>query len=137
MLLILVSGVGLGVAAERRLNRRQIRLTAAPIKSVWKTLAGSSEFEQLPLLQESFERCQTTLCAESMALSAEDAQVLSEFLSGCGTADVTGEVERCTQYARLFHERSQTAREDAVRCGRLYVTLGICGGSMAALLLGG
>ncbi len=77
------------------------------------------------------------MCSEEMALDGEDTRLLSEFLSGCGAADVAGEVERCEQYARLFYERSEAARDDAVRRGRLYVTLGVCGGSMAALLLGG
>ena len=158
MLLILAAGVGLGVAAERRLQKRwamlvllsrliqrmgeQIRCTAAPLGAVWQMLATGAEFERLPLLHHTVstreERCRAVeLCAESMALDGDDKGLLLEFLGGCGETDIAGEVTRCQQYARLFYERSNTAKEEVMRRGKLCVTLGVCGGSMAALLLGG
>ncbi len=156
-----MAGTGWGITAGRKLHSRavslellsrfteqlaeRIRYTTAPLAVLLRELAASAELERLPLL-----RCIPTAedprgalceaaeaCAGEMALNTEDTRLLTEFIRGWGNADVTGEVQRCRQYAARFRERCEAARADARCKEKLYVTLGICGGSMAALLLGG
>lgn len=161
MLLLLLTGLGLGLMAERKLQRRalswtllaqlaeqlgeRIRCTSAPLAVVWQELAMCSELRRLPLLRGAVAtddvrhalREAVAASADEMALNADDTCLLTEFVDGCGAADIAGEVLRCRQYAVQFRERSAEARAEAAHRGRLYITLGFCGGSMAALLLGG
>lgn len=156
-----MAGTGWGITAGRKLHSRavslellshfaeqlaeRIRYTTAPLAVLLRELACSAEFDRLPLLQgvpaaEDPRRalCESAeACAGEMALNVEDALLLTEFIRGWGNADVIGEVQRCRQYGARFRERFESARAEAHRKEKLYVTLGICGGSMAALLLGG
>ncbi len=74
-------------------------------------------------------------CAEAWALTAADRRLWREFAEGFGTADKEGEVRRCVQYAARLRTVGEEAKEAAVRCGRLYMTLGLCGGGLLALLM--
>lgn len=159
MLLIAAVGTGWGLMMGRRVRERaaalellarfaerlaeRIRYTAAPLYALWQEMIP--EFEQLPLLRQlnraalmQQDWCEAVpTAAEEMYLNAEDTRLLTEFIRGLGKADVEGERRRCCQYAAQFRSRGEEARAESTRKGALYVTLGICGGSMAALLLGG
>ncbi len=161
MLLLLVVGTGRGLQASHKLHDRVfslerlayladrlaecVRSTAAPLSSLLSELSQSAELSMLPLWEEATfsDNPRGGFCvavkahAGEMGLDAEDARLLTEFIDGWGEADVAGEVERCRQYAARFGQRCESAREKAQRMGSLYVTLGICGGGAAALLLGG
>ena len=118
----------------------RIRYTAAPLGEVLREMRNTAECESLAFLDgDTREAVRERICQErrAMALTDEDVRLLGECIDGWGTRDLAGEVNRLRRYAKMFEERCAAARTDAVRRGRLYVTLGICGGSAAALILGG
>lgn len=161
MLLLLIVGTGRGLQANCKLHERVatlerlayladhlaecVRSTAAPLSALLLELSQIAELSTLPLWQDATltgdvrgEFCAAVKThAGDMGLDAEDARLLAEFIDGWGATDVAGEVQRCRQYAARFVQRCESARERAQRMGSLYVTLGICGGGAAALLLGG
>ncbi len=124
----------------------RIRYTAAPLEDLLRSLAMTAEFQDLCLLRCAAAQpsgdprgaLQTAVehCAGELGLSAEDKRLLMEFAEDFGAADLAGEIQRCRQYAALFRDRHTTAHAEVRRKGRLYVTLGICGGSALALVLG-
>lgn len=162
ILLVFLTGTGCGLLGYLRLKRRacslelltrlceqlaeRIRYTAAPLEELLRSLAAATEFETFCLL-----RCvrrqplgdprgalleALVQSADELGITRDDRRLFEEFAADFGAADLMGEVQRCRQYAALFRERCEAARED-VRCrGRLYVTLGLCGGSALALVLG-
>lgn len=120
-----------------------IRYTAAPLEDLLCSLASTAEFQKFPLLQAaqlsddprrslltSLERH-----ADELGLNTQDKQMFEEFIVDFGAADLAGEVQRCGRYAVLFRERYAAAREIVCRKGRLYVTLGLCGGCTLSLVL--
>lgn len=158
MVLLFVAGTGLGVFAAHRLHKRamalgclerlsaywadRIRATAAPLSVLATEAAVTAEFRSLPFWQgDSYTR--SALCeaarhgAAALALNEEDKRLLVDFIDGFGGGDVSGEAERCRRYAVQFHARFEAAAEEARRRGRSHITLGLCAGGMAALLLGG
>ena len=120
-----------------------IRYTAAPLEELLCFLASTAEFENFPLIQavqtadDPRRSLLTSLArhAKELSLNLQDKQLFEEFIVDFGAADLAGEVRRCARYATLFRERYDAARETLRRKGRLYVTLGLCGGSMLSLLL--
>lgn len=123
----------------------RIRYTAEPLEELLGFFAASSEWRDFCLLRDlrppltaprdAWLEVVRQSTAE-LGISAEDERLLCEFVTDFGAADLTGEVRRCRQYAAMLRERGEMARND-VRCrGRLYITLGFCGGSALALLLG-
>lgn len=155
MLLLAVTGLGQGLLEAHRLHKRadmlgrlarlmeywadRIRATAAPLAVLASEAAATAEFRILPLWHgEPYTRVSLCEAARTaVTLNDEDKRLLVEWLDGWGGGDIGGEVERCRRYAVQFHERFATAAEEARRRGRSYVTLGLCAGGMAALLLGG
>lgn len=148
--------MGCGLRAGTRLHRRastldriarwltytadHIRYTAAPLGDVLQETRGVMEFEMLPFLCGNTREavCEAIRKHRAvMALTDEDERLLCECIDGWGTSDLEGEVSRLRRYGTIFAERHVAAKMDAVRRGRLFVTLGICGGGAAALLLGG
>lgn len=118
----------------------RIRYTAAPLGEVLRDMRNTTEFETLSFLNGDTREAvceQLNRERRAMALTEEDVRLLSECIDGWGAGDLTGEVSRLRRYATMFEERCAAARTDAARRGRLYVTLGICGGSAVALILGG
>ncbi len=156
MLFVCLAGLGCGLHGKMRLHRRtvfldrvsrwliwsaeQIRYTAAPLSDVLRAAESSAEFSELPFLRGDTRGAVCELIRQhrtAMALTEEDARILCECVDGWGTADLDGEVSRLRRYGAVIEERCTAAREDAARRGRLFVTLGVCGGGAAALLLGG
>lgn len=72
---------------------------------------------------------------EEWGLSADDRTLLKAFVEGIGKSDVEGEVRFCEDYCEAVSAHLSAAREDMKTKGRLQLTLGICGGLLAALLL--
>lgn len=116
----------------------QIRYTAAPLDELLQTVASAPEFSSFGLSRVGTEDPRSVLAsgANNPGFSMGDRRLFEEFAAGFGRADLEGEIQRCRQYAALFEERYRAAREDIRRRGRLYVTLGLCGGSALALVLG-
>ena len=121
-----------------------IRYTTAPLNEVLREAARVSEFERLLFLQQlPADLSRHTVCeavtekSNAMMLADADVRLLCEIIEGWGMADLSGEIHRCRQYTARFEKQYRAACEDAERRGRLYITLGICGGSALALVLGG
>lgn len=154
ILLVFLTGSGCGLFKYLDLKRRsdsllltvrfceqlaeQIRYTAAPLHELLHSLASAPEFSVLGLSQQQSEDPRSILAAGSdgLVFTVGDRRLFQEFAAGYGRADLEGEIQRCRQYATLFEERYHAARDDVCRRGRLYVTLGLCGGSALALVLG-
>lgn len=155
MLLLLVAGTGQGIFAAHRLHKRadtlgrlsrlaefwadRIQATAAPLPVIAAETASVSEFRVLPFWHgEPYTKASLCNTVQSVpSLNDEDKRLLFEFIDGWGGGDIDGEVQRCRRYATQFRARFEGAAEDAQRRGRSHITLGLCAGGMAALLLGG
>lgn len=158
MLLLLLAGTGQGLLAAHRLHKRadtlgrlgrlaaywadRIRANAVPLAVLAEETAGTAEFGSLPFWHGApYTRSSLVAAAEhgatALSLNAADRRLLVEFIGGFGGGDISGEAERCRRYEKQFRDRFEAAAEDARRRGRSYVTLGLCAGGMAALLLGG
>ncbi len=123
----------------------RVRYTAAPLAELFYAVADNGEFSDLPLLVHW--RCQSTddprealqraiaACRDEMGLSVQDERLLAEFAEGFGAADLSGEVSRCRHFVGRLEEQCAAAREALHRKGRLYITLGLCGGGAAVLML--
>lgn len=162
-ILVLITGLCLGLMARRTLARRitalttlerllqrlaeQIRYTACPIGDVLRTLSETSEFAEYALLHDTVERLSgdgefrvawqeaVEQQRRSLSLSERETVLLRNFADGLGTADVAGEVRHCEQYACRIRECIEERKAEAHTRGGLYTVLGFCGGSAAALLL--
>ena len=157
---MVLTATGFGVSAAQRLCKRtqtlellsrlakqlaeNVRYTAAPLSALVAKAAQEQAFAPLRFLTECVgEDPRTSICraareeAAVLGLDEEDSRLLAEFFSGFGQADAIGESERCRRFATLFEKCGEEARAAYKHKSTLYVTLGVCGGSMAALLLGG
>lgn len=116
--------------------------TAAPLCTLLAQLTACGELADLPLvsrLAAATERCAWVAaadeCAAAMELNAEEHRTLRDFVGGWGETDLAGELARNRRYATWFHQLAEAAQTQVQQRGRVYITLGICGGSLAALLL--
>lgn len=163
LLLIVLTGLGMGLMAAGGLRRRagsleqlgrlmgrmadQIRYTAAPVEELLESAERSGEFRSLPVLSracsgirdganihDAWEQAVEDGGREA-GLTQEDRELLLGFGAGLGTTDVEGQVANCGQYRELLDQRLLEARKDSENKGRLYLTLGFSIGMAAALLL--
>ena len=160
-ILLIATGLGTGLAGWLRLQRRvnalqqfllfinrlseRIRYTTAPLSVLLQALSKTDEFKDFPLLQISFQGAGREMRrywqdaieeqGESWGFSADDRVLVKAFTGELGKTDAAGEVRFCEDYETLTRSRLEQAREDWKSKGRLYLTLGACGGIAAALLL--
>ena len=162
-LLILLTGVGIGLTARHTLERRitvlsqferllqrlgdTIRFQALPVADALRTLADSAEFASCRWLTETAEQvaadgefraawhATVKRYDREWSLSEGERALFDGFADGLGTSDVDGEVRFCEQYGAQIGACLAQRREEANTRRRLYVALGICGGSAVALLL--
>lgn len=162
VLLAFLTGTGYGLWEYVKLKRRsdalerlvrlceqmaeRIRYTAAPLEELLSFFSTSSEWQGFCLFRGLPATSSTedwraawlksvTQSAGELGLTEEEQRLLCEFTTDFGRNDLEGEIQRCRRYATTFRERCASAQND-VRCrGRLYITLGFCGGSALALLL--
>ncbi len=114
--------------------RERIRYAAVPMEELFAefgvvpSTTAAPEFER-----EEWERC-VSEWGESVGLSADDKTVLEGFAQGFGRLDVEGEIRFCEEYQEVFSERLEHAREAVRTKGRVWLTLGVCGGLTVGLL---
>lgn len=160
---LLVTGLGAGMTARHTLKLRivmlslferflqglseKIRYTAMPVADVLRALAEMPEFSAFLFLQETVKRLSVdgefrvawrAVVMErchAWALSEQEMNLFLDFADGLGTADIIGEVRHCEYYSRRVRECLEERKEEARVRGGLYMALGFCGGSAAALLL--
>ena len=162
ILLIVLAGVGGGVAAFLDLNRRaanletarrligwmasRIRYTAAPIQEIAAAAAKEPEFSRLLFLKEAATRMQqgdspgdawdkALKGCDSGGLKETDKTLLQNFGRGLGCSDLDGQLAHCESFGAMLDGCVQSAKQEAASKGKLYVTLGVAGGLGAALLL--
>ena len=160
MLLLTLSGGGIGWFRAAALQRRatslsavyrlivwlstRLRYTAAPAGQLLKQ-AASGEFSRLSLLQE-LDGQKTTPFPEAWrnAVAAsekenrftpEDSRLLLEFGEGLGTTDLLGQEAHGEMYAALFRERWESADAEARAKGRMEMVLWLSGAAALSLLL--
>ncbi len=68
------------------------------------------------------------------SLSTREKELFSDFMNGFGKTDIVGEVHYCEQYRTLVHHRIEELRAQTKQKGKLYLTLGFCGGGLLGLL---
>ena len=152
ILLVVLTGIGMGVIGWLRLHRRvevltrflrvverlaeNIRYSAAPIEEIL-----------IQLLPDLFERdCSTADPRERLGkaiweqgtgwgLSTDDRHLLRGFADGIGRSDIDGEMRFCGEYHKAIDGHLAQAREELRVKGRLFVIFGVCGGLLAALLM--
>lgn len=163
LLLIVFTGLGMGLAAAGGLRRRvsnleqlgrlmgrmadQIRYTAAPVEELLESAERSGEFTGLPVLDracagireganihDAWDRAVRD-SGRDAGLTQGDQELLMGFGVGLGTTDVAGQVANCGQYRELLDQRLSEARKESESKGRLYLTLGFSAGMAVALLL--
>lgn len=71
----------------------------------------------------------------SDGLTPTDRELLVGFFTGLGTTDAEGQRKNCEHYRRLLTDSMEDARTEAAQKERLYLTLGVTGGLLLALLL--
>lgn len=125
----------------------QIRYTSMSVADVLRVLAEMPEFSTFSLLQDTVTRLSAdgefrpawrsavTEQCRAWILSEREVNLFLDFADGLGTADVIGEVHHCEYYSRRVRECLEERKEEARARGGLYMALGFCGGSAAALLL--
>lgn len=125
----------------------QIRCTAMSVADVLRVLAAMPEFSAFLPLQETVKRLpadgefraawRSAVEEQSRiwALSEEETKLFLDFAEGLGTADILGEVHHCEYYSRRIRECLEERKQEARVRGGLYMALGLCGSSAAALLL--
>lgn len=157
--LTVICGVGIGWMNYLRLQRRQktlhrcicairrlgdrIRYAATPLETILCELSDSEEFRGFALLPQpekdaDLREAWATLVRErggEQGLSADDITVMAAFVTEIGKSDVTGQLKFCEEYGEILENHRLAAQRDLENKGRLYMTLGICGGVTAALLL--
>lgn len=154
---MLLTGTGMGVVAWMRLQRRvnalrqisdllghlaeRIRYTAAPMEELMGDLLckiGIPDTAKTdprdPEVRENWKAAIDAYGAQ-WGLYEDDRVLLKGFAEGIGRADVTGEIRFCGEYRAAVDSQLSDAREAAKTKGRVQLTLGICGGLLAALLL--
>ncbi|NLM79603.1 MAG: hypothetical protein GX172_00545 [Clostridiales bacterium] len=124
----------------------QIRYSGAPVYEILQK-ASKSDFGKLKFLQKAADLIRgglkpdiawesaINLYCDDVGFTADDRGLVFDFGKGLGSSDTEGQLRHCETYRRLFSDRLKRARTDAQYKGRLYITLGICGGLGAALLM--
>lgn len=158
--LLILTGTGIGIAGWLRLQRRvdalqlflqlinrlseRIRYTTAPLATLLRSLSQTAELRDFSLLHISFDtdedmRCQWVSAVEKQGaewgFSEDDRVLMKAFIGELGKTDAEGEMRFCEEYGALVQTHLAQARDEWKAKGRLYVTLGICSGLAAALLL--
>lgn len=120
----------------------EIRFSALPVEQIVRRHGG-----ELPFLTQCAQRCADGADFESAWENAvdgdalregfrkKDAALLKSFGSGFGTSDTEGQLAHCGLYRALFESCLKSAEEDRARKSRLYLMLGVCSGTAAALML--
>lgn len=68
-----------------------------------------------------------------LALTQNDIDAIKSFGTTFGTTDAEGEIANCERYCELLRRRLENAREDKLKRGRMYTSLGVLAGVFFAV----
>ena len=133
------------IAFVNRMGER-IRYAAVPLDELLHELSLSPEFlgwdflEMLagrPAEENGREQWMGMIGQHrrEWGLTDEDEGLICAFLGALGLGDVDGEWQFCHEYSQLLSKQLLQAEDALKGKGKAYLTLGICVGSVTALLL--
>lgn len=163
ILLIVATGIGLGLIYAGRLRRRaddlcrierllealcdRLLYSAQPLTALWQGLAADAVLSDYPLVRETsgelykgasfytaFSRAVVTM-ADSGRLTPAAATLLTELGSALGRSGLEQQVQLIRHCVERLKGERQAADELASARGRVYPMLGLAGGVSLALLL--
>ncbi|HHV32107.1 MAG TPA: stage III sporulation protein AB [Clostridiales bacterium] len=157
-LMLIAAGTLAGIMESRRLAVRvdqleaflrflsraqtEIRFAALPVEQIVQRHGGELQF-----LKRCASGCSggmpfTVAWQDSVNAAAKeksflpgDIDLLRSFGEGFGASDVEGQISHCELYTELIGERLKNARDEKEKKSKLYLTLGVFGGLVAALVL--
>ncbi len=153
MLLVLLSGLCLGLSRASELKRREKLLI--DLKRMIQALRTGIEFSARPLEElinglEEFPFCRLARkesmflaepkaaleqAGEKLLKTPEDLELYRGFVRGLGESGLQGQLEHIDLYAALLERNLARADEERERKTRLYVCLGLFGGAVLCLVL--
>ena len=121
----------------------RIRYGSVPLETVLTELSQTDEFCTFSLLPSSGSggdvrsRWIETITerGKDNALLADDEMILCGFARDLGKSDASGQVRFCEEYRERIQRQLEEARQAVNTAGRIWLTLGVCGGIATALLL--
>lgn len=148
-------GIGLNITARLKNRVRYLELflkvirfymqmvdyEAATVNEICGMLCKTPEFAPLGLTEWSTTRAapyeleQKLMQGGSLKPPKEDKGLISEFLRGLGTTDMSGQCSHCKLYEELFSEHLQTAKNAVLQKEKLYLSLGVLGGLFVLIIL--
>lgn len=150
--LLLLAGLLWGLGKLRELRERverlrdlerliqwlatEIRCHASPLPEL--LAQGDSAFCRAAMVQPEFSRNPQRALAqggERLLALEKDRELLRGLAAGLGASDVQGQLEHLRLYAALAEDSLQEAREACREKGKLYVSLGVCGGAAVFLVV--
>lgn len=123
----------------------EIRYFASPTNVIISKLDAFNEYKGLHifgLCKENLERthdfskawdCAISEAKPYLSLEKSDIDVLKSFGNTFGTTDVEGQIANCERYCDLLRQRLESARQDKVKRGRMYTSLGVLAGIFFAV----
>ncbi len=163
ILLIVATGVGLGLLYTRRLRQQvddlcrierlldvlcdRLLYSVQPLAALWQTLTQDAVLSDYPLVRDTakelckgvsfytaFSRAVVTM-ADNGRLTPTAAALLTELGGALGRSGLEQQAQLIRHFAERLKSERQTADELATARGRVYPMLGLAGGVSLALLL--
>lgn len=118
----------------------EIRYFASPTNIIISKLDSFSEYKNLRIfgpckenLAQTHDFSHAWCCAIDQAipylsLKKSDIETIKGFGSTFGTTDAEGQIANCERYCELLRQRLENAREDKIKRGRMYTSLGVLAG---------
>lgn len=120
----------------------EIRYSKTALNVIVHKLSENRGLARLEFLSRCRKMLESEAFPQSWKTSVEKSQVnyeervlLLSFGAGLGTSDVEGQLSNCELHKALFENNLQNAREQSNRFGKLYTSLGVLGGILAALII--
>ena len=125
----------------------EIRSFAAPLEEIMEKFESMPEYKELlvfGLCKKNFLKNRSFQSAwekaleqakPTLSLNDGDREVLVWFGRSLGTTDADGQAANCARYGELLAQRLVNAREDTVKRGRMYTSLGVLAGVFCVTLL--
>jgi stage III sporulation protein AB len=124
----------------------EIRYFASPVDVIMKKLNALDEYTGLKIFglcennfknTNDFAKAWAASIAEArpqLSLNKGDYEALLWFGSMLGATDIEGQIANCERYAEMLSQRLTHAREDKLKRGKMYSSLGILSGAFIVVI---